>query len=174
MERDHLLVPSSSLVPYKDPSVLLTTAGMQQFKPYFMGLAEPPSRAADERTEVLPHLRHRPGGSHRAPLHVLRDAGQLLHRRLLQGRRHPLRLGVLPATTSSWTASASGSPTSRATTRSNPTRRPLAFWEALGMPRERMVGLPRSDNFWGPVGPRGPCGPCSELYYDRGPQHGLR
>ncbi|HEY5528632.1 MAG TPA: alanine--tRNA ligase-related protein, partial [Thermoleophilia bacterium] len=43
VENGHLLVPSSSLVPYKDPSVLLTTAGMQQFKPYFMGLAEPPS-----------------------------------------------------------------------------------------------------------------------------------
>ena len=44
VERDHLLIPSASLVPYKDPSVLLTTAGMQQFKPYFMGIAEPPSR----------------------------------------------------------------------------------------------------------------------------------
>src|SRR5512136_2468430 len=43
VEQGHLLVPSSSLVPYKDTSVLLTTAGMQQFKPYFMGLAEPPS-----------------------------------------------------------------------------------------------------------------------------------
>ena len=35
-----------------------------------------------------------------------------------------------------------------------------------------MVGLPRSANFWGPVGPTGPCGPCSELYYDRGPEYG--
>ena len=40
------------------------------------------------------------------------------------------------------------------------------------MPRERMVGLPRSANFWGPVGNSGPCGPCSELYYDRGPKFG--
>ena len=35
-----------------------------------------------------------------------------------------------------------------------------------------MVGLPRSANFWGPVGNSGPCGPCSELYYDRGPDFG--
>ena len=44
VQQQHLLVPSSSLVPYKDPSVLLTTAGMQQFKPYFLGIEEPPSK----------------------------------------------------------------------------------------------------------------------------------
>ena len=38
-ERGHAVVPSSSLIP-DDPSVLLTTAGMQQFKPYFMGKAD--------------------------------------------------------------------------------------------------------------------------------------
>jgi alanyl-tRNA synthetase len=44
-ERGHLRVPSSSLVPPTyDPSVLLTTAGMQQFKPYFRGEEEPPAR----------------------------------------------------------------------------------------------------------------------------------
>ena len=44
VNNDHLLVPSSSLVPHRDPSVLLTTAGMQQFKPYYLGVAEPPYR----------------------------------------------------------------------------------------------------------------------------------
>jgi len=48
----------------------------------------------------------------------------------------------------------------------------VAVWRSLGVPEERMVGLPRSANFWGPVGSSGPCGPCSELYYDRGPEHG--
>src|SRR5262249_55709802 len=48
-ERDHKIVPSASLVPsVHDPSVLLTTAGMQPFKPYFLGREEPPaSRLAD-------------------------------------------------------------------------------------------------------------------------------
>src|SRR5688572_29336951 len=40
-KRDHVKVPSSSLLPQDDPSVLLTTAGMQQFKPYFVGLKDP-------------------------------------------------------------------------------------------------------------------------------------
>src|ERR671918_3103204 len=43
-ERGHRRYPSSSLVPHNDPTVLLTTAGMQQMIPYFMGLEQPPAQ----------------------------------------------------------------------------------------------------------------------------------
>ena len=45
------------------------------------------------------------------------------------------------------------------------------LWLDVGVPRERIRHLGRKDNFW-QAGPTGPCGPCSELYYDRGPEHG--
>src|SRR4051794_675860 len=48
-----------------------------------------------------------------------------------------------------------------------PDEEAIAAWEAVGVPRERIVLGPRSENFW-ESGPTGPCGPCSELYYDRG------
>ena len=50
-QRGHKRIPSSSLVPHRDPSVLLTTAGMQQFKPYFLGLGDLPG--GEEWSEVL-------------------------------------------------------------------------------------------------------------------------
>jgi alanyl-tRNA synthetase len=136
VERGHLLVPSSALVPYRDASVLLTTAGMQQFMPYFLGLAEPPSRRL---TSVQKCFR-------------TSDIDKLDY------------LGLDPDLI--WISYFEGDDEIPADDDA------VALWEAMGVPRERMVGLPRSANFWGPVGPTGPCGPCSELYFDRGRDYG--
>src|SRR4030066_93069 len=43
-KHDHLILPSSGLIPQEDPSVLLTTAGMQQFRPYYLGIKKPPAK----------------------------------------------------------------------------------------------------------------------------------
>ncbi len=167
VEQGHLLVPSSSLVPFKDPSVLLTTAGMQQFKPYFLGLAEPPSRRLASvqkcfRTSDIDKVgltaRHCTFFEMLGNFSVgdyfkegaIRFAWEFSLDYLKFDRE---RL---------WVSYFEGDDAI------DPDTEAQELWTAVGMPRERMVGLPRSDNFWGPVGNSGPCGPCSELYYDRG------
>ena len=108
-ERGHQRLPSASLVPAAyDPSALLTTAGMHPLKPYFLGQETPPRAAADELPEVLPHGRHRQRRQHRPPPDVLRDARQLLDRRLLQAGRGRVRLGALAARASASTPRTSG------------------------------------------------------------------
>ncbi len=52
-----------------------------------------------------------------------------------------------------------------------PDEEAIGMWSELGLPPERIVRCPRSENFW-QAGPTGPCGPCSELYVDRGVEHG--
>ena len=52
-----------------------------------------------------------------------------------------------------------------------PDQEAIDAWLEIGIPRERIVECPRSENFW-QAGPTGPCGPCSELYLDRGVDHG--
>jgi len=170
-EREHLLVPSSSLVPHKDPSVLLTTAGMQQFKPYFMGIAEPPARRLTSvqkcfRTSDIDKVgltaRHctffEMLGNFSVGDYFKEDAIRFAWEFSLDYLKfEPDRIWI-----SFFEGDESIPPDDEA----------VALWLALGVPRERMVGLPRSANFWGPVGNSGPCGPCSELYYDRGPEYG--
>ena len=52
-----------------------------------------------------------------------------------------------------------------------PDEEAIEAWLAVGVPRERIVACPRTENFW-QAGPTGPCGPCSELYLDRGLEFG--
>ena len=65
--KGHLRLPSFSLIPQNDASLLLINSGMAPMKPFFTGEQEPPRHLS----EVHPHRRHREHRPHRAPRHVL-------------------------------------------------------------------------------------------------------
>ena len=173
--RGHRRLPSASLVPATfDPSVLLTTAGMHPLKPYFLGHRAAAAQPADELPEVLPHDRHRERRQHRAPPHLLRDARQLLDRRLLQGGRGRVRAGSCRPQGFGFARGQDLDHGLRRRRRARPRPRRGGDRGVARASASRASGsscLGREDNFW-QAGPTGPCGPCSELYLDRGPEWG--
>ena len=169
-EHRHEVVSSSTLVPQDDPTLLFTNAGMNQFKGVFLGLETARLHAGGLGAEVHARLRQtqRSGGSGqgRPPPHLLRDAGQLVLRRLLQARVHPLGLGVPdrghgPGRGPLWVSVYKDDDES------------FGIWEdEVGVPAERIVRLGDlekgdEENFWS-MADTGPCGPCTEIHYDQG------
>ena len=170
--RDHVVVPSASLVPPSlDPTVLLTTAGMQPFKPYFLGLEPPPGPRVtsiqkcfrttdiDEVGRTARHLTFFEMMGNFSFGDYFKE-GAIAHawELSLQG------WGIDP--TRLWVTVYEGDP-AEGVPRDDEA---IELWRAIGQPAERIVAL-GEDNFW-KAGPTGPCGPCSELFYDRGPEHG--
>ena len=130
--------------------------------------------AADLLPEVLPHDRHRRGRADRAPPDVLRDARQLLVRRLLQAGRGRVRLGAVDAGLRARPASGSGSPSSAATrsSASAPTRRRSSAGARSACRDERIVQLGRDGQLLAGRARPGRAGPCSELYSTAGSDFG--
>jgi alanyl-tRNA synthetase len=175
-QNGHLRVPSASLVPSSyDPTVLLTTAGMQPFKPYFRGEEEPPSRRLTScqksfRTTDIENvgmtLRHLTFfemlGNFSVGDYFKKEAiGYALD--LSTSKEYGFGFDEEDL----WITVFGGDEEFGL----GPDEEAIEHWRAAGIPEERIVLLGRDDNFW-QSGPTGPCGPCSELYLDRGPDFG--
>ncbi|MSX01756.1 MAG: alanine--tRNA ligase, partial [Actinobacteria bacterium] len=169
----HLRRPSGSLVPASfDSSVLLTTAGMHPLKEYFMGLEAPPATRMTScqkcfRTTDIENVgntsRHLTFfemlGNFSIGDYFKEGAIEQAWKLSIEG------FGFDPEKI--WITVFEGDDELGL----GADDEAIAAWEAVGVPRERIVLCPRSENFW-QAGPTGPCGPCSELYLDRGEQYG--
>src|SRR4051812_35190655 len=172
-ERDHLRVPSASLVPPpEDRSVLLTTAGMQQFQPYFRGEQTPPHPRVTSCQKVFRTPDIEEVGTTARHLTFFEMLGNFsfgdYFKQLAAEYAWELSVtgfGLDPDRI--WVTVFGGDPELGI----GPDDEAIEVWRGIGVPDERIVQLGRADNFW-QAGPTGPCGPCSELYYDRGPSFG--
>jgi alanyl-tRNA synthetase len=172
-ERDHKIVPSASLVPsVHDPSVLLTTAGMQPFKPYFLGQEEPPARRVADVQKCFRTTDIESVGSTARHLTFFEMLGNWSFGDYF--KEESIRMGWELSTQgfgfdpdSIWVTVFGGDEELGL----GPDEEAIEIWRAQGVPEERIVPLPRAENFW-QAGPTGPCGPCSELYFDRGEEFG--
>jgi len=160
----HTVVPSSSLIPEGDPTLLFTTAGMVQFKPYFTGEAEPPNRrlTSCQKCFRTTDIEEVGDPSHLTFFEMLGNfsAGDYFKKEAIAWAWEFVteHLGLAPdrlwATIYLDDDEAYG------------------YWVETGVPPERIVRLGKDDNYWGPAGETGPCGPCSEIIYDFGPESG--
>ncbi|HSJ17339.1 MAG TPA: alanine--tRNA ligase [Solirubrobacterales bacterium] len=172
-QRDHLRRPSESLVPsVHDPSVLLTTAGMQPLKPYFMGEEEPPARRLTSCQRCFRTTDIEEVGNTARHLTFFEMLGNFSIGDYFKDEA--IRFGWELSTEGFgfdperiWVTVFEGDDELGL----GPDTEAIEIWRGIGVPEERIVRLPRSENWW-QAGPTGPAGPCSEMYLDRGVEFG--
>jgi len=160
-KKGHRIVPSSSLIP-TDPSVLFTTAGMQQFKEYYLGKPSPYGKnvVSSQKCFRTSDIEEVGDESHLTFLEMLgnfsfggyfkEEAIKLALEFLIENCE--LKMGDLRFTYFKGDKVIPEDLESK------------KIWLKLGIPENKIIGMGREDNFWGPTGKEGPCGPTTEIY----------
>ncbi|MGH2661703.1 MAG: alanine--tRNA ligase [Actinomycetota bacterium] len=161
-ERGHTVVSSSSLIP-NDPSLLLTTAGMVQFKPYFLGQQEPPYPRAVSVQKAFRTTDIENVGRTIRHLTFFEMLGNFSFGDYF--KKEAIALGWELVTGDFGLA-----PERLWATVYEKDDESEELWREY-LPAERIVRRGMDDNFWS-MGVAGPCGPCSEIYVDRGSAYG--
>lgn len=163
--REHTRVPSSSLIPANDPTLLFTNAGMNQFKGLFLGTEK---RSYTRAVSIQKCMRA--GGKHNDLDNVGRTARHCTFFEMLGNfsfgdyfKREAIHFAWEFLTTEMKLEADKLS----ASVYEHDDEAYEIWHKEIGLPKERIARLGRKDNFW-QMGDTGPCGPCSEIYYDRG------
>lgn len=162
--REHKIIPSSSLVPHKDPTLLLTSAGMVQVKPYYLGLEVPPSLrlASCQKCFRTTDIDLVGDSKHLTFFEMLGNfsVGDYFKRETISWAWEFVTEHLKLPRERLWVTIYLDDDEA------------FAYWRQLGVPAERILRFDEGENFWGPVGDSGPCGPDSEIHYDLGEEFG--
>ena len=168
-ERGHTPVPSASLL-LDDPTLLFVNAGMVPFKPYFLGEATPAYDRATSVQKCVRTLDIDEVGKTTRHASFFQMAGNFSFGDYFKEGAIPLAWELL---TGSQADGGFGFPEDRMwATVYDDDDEALEIWhKVVGLPLDRIQRRDAKDNYWS-MGVPGPGGPCSEIYYDRGPEHG--
>jgi len=164
--KGHLRMQSSSLIPVGDPTLLLTIAGMNQFKSFFSGQQSPPNKrlTSSQKCFRTPDIDIVGDSTHNTLFEMLgnfsigdyfkKDAIAFALEFLTKSLKIPVEKFDITIHETDDEA--------------------FSLWKDVGIPQEKIHRFGDSDNWWGPPihGEEGPCGPCSELHYDFGENTG--
>ena len=159
-ERDHLRMPSSSLIPAADPTLLLIGAGMAQFKAYFSGEKEPPHPrvATSQKCFRTTDIEEVGDDTHLTMFEMLGNFsfGNYFKKEACEWALDLMtnRFGLDPERLY-YTIYTTDDEAEQ-------------IWLDLGIPPERIYRFGDEDNWWGPAGDEGVCGPSSEISYYSG------
>jgi alanyl-tRNA synthetase len=164
--KGHKHIPSSSLIPENDPTVLFTTAGMHPLVPYLLGQKHPLGKRLtdvqkcirtgdiDEVGDEVHHTFFEMLGNWSLGDYWKEDAIKMTF------EFHNKILGIpLDKYAVSTFAGDENAGKDEESTR---------IWISLGIPLKRIASLPKEDNWWGPAGETGPCGPSTEMFFYTG------
>ena len=162
-QKGHKVIPSSSLIPHGDPTLLLTSAGMVQFKPYFTGEAAPPSPrlASCQKCFRTTDIGSVGNFKHLTFFEMLGNfsIGDYFKKEAIAWAWEFVLDWLKIPREKLWITIFQDDDES------------FLYWQDVGVSAERIIRCDEKDNFWGPAGETGPCGPCSEIHYDFGDQY---
>jgi alanyl-tRNA synthetase len=161
--KGHKIIPSASLVPENDPSVLFTTAGMHPLVPYLLGEKHPSGKKLVDVQKCIRtgDIEEVGDSSHLTFFEMMGNwsLGDYWKKEAIE-MTFEFHTKVLKIPLERYAVSCFAGD-------SDAPRDDESFdiWISLGIPKERIAFLSKKDNWWGPAGETGPCGPDTEMFY---------